>query len=320
VSYSITNSGARFQGGFSGGGQFNFRDCTFGAGTGFVFDSTSYTDSLSFHGCNFETCVLNSFYIGGSCRALAFVGCRTEGCLGDDFQINPTEGNRVDGLVVTGTSFTANTAASKPIVIGGAGGKVRGLAITGNQVEYAAAGTAFVYLNGDGESGLIAGNSFAQPDTAPVNTQRAGVVVFANENSSGKCAEYWGLADWGAAQGSWTPVDGSGAGLTLAVAGGRFTKVGRMVMWQASIQYPVNASPASAEIGGLPFAIGGLTGATEGRAGARVDVSNAGIAIGILQGMSNPGNLAFCNPTSAAGLTNAALSGKSIWCSGAYSL
>lgn len=47
---------------------------------------------------------------------------------------------------------------------------------------------------------------------------------------------------------TWTPVDGSGAGLVLTVASAKVTKIGSLVTLQADITYPVTASGAAAKI------------------------------------------------------------------------
>jgi len=316
-SYGVTGNTVRFAAGFTGGGHFTFNGSTFTGDTGFVLPSTAASDSLAFVGCNFEQCVANSLYIGGSARGVSVLGCRTEGCNGDDFQINPGAGESVEGITITGTSFTTDSGASRPIVLGGAGGTVRGFSITGNQVEYAGLGTSFVYLNGEGESGLVTGNYFAQTNTTPINVQRAGVIVFGNENSSGKCAEYWGTADWGVAQGSWTPIDASGAGLTFSSATGRYTKIGRTVFWQAHVVYPATASGAGGVIGGLPYSVNTVSGSA-GRAGGHVDISNVGSAVGIFQGVTSATTLDFYSPTAITPITNATLSGKELYMSGTY--
>jgi hypothetical protein len=54
-------------------------------------------------------------------------------------------------------------------------------------------------------------------------------------------------------EGTWTPTDASGAGLTLSVASANYTKIGDTVRLQAQITYPSNVSGASVVIGGLPF-------------------------------------------------------------------
>jgi hypothetical protein len=59
------------------------------------------------------------------------------------------------------------------------------------------------------------------------------------------------LADY--EEGTWTPTDASGAGLTLSVASANYTKIGNTVRLQAQITYPSNVSGANALLGGLPF-------------------------------------------------------------------
>jgi hypothetical protein len=60
-------------------------------------------------------------------------------------------------------------------------------------------------------------------------------------------------------EGTWTPTDGSGAGLSFSVGSGIYVKVGRMVYVQAKIVYPSTASGASATIAGLPFTLAATT-------------------------------------------------------------
>jgi len=59
------------------------------------------------------------------------------------------------------------------------------------------------------------------------------------------------LADY--EEGTWTPTDDSGAGLTFTLGNCTYTKVGRMVTCYAVVTYPATASAASAKIGGFPF-------------------------------------------------------------------
>ena len=62
------------------------------------------------------------------------------------------------------------------------------------------------------------------------------------------------LADY--EEGTWTPTDGSGAGLTFdAGTAGIYTKIGRVVYLSASVRYPSTASAANAVISGMPFAM-----------------------------------------------------------------
>jgi hypothetical protein len=62
------------------------------------------------------------------------------------------------------------------------------------------------------------------------------------------------LADY--EEGTWTPIDGSGASLSLTnETTATYTKVGRIVTVQWAVKYPVTASTAQVAIGGLPFTI-----------------------------------------------------------------
>jgi hypothetical protein len=59
------------------------------------------------------------------------------------------------------------------------------------------------------------------------------------------------LADY--EEGTWTPVDSSGAGLVLTVTAARYTKIGRMVYAFLNITFPATANASTIFIGGLPY-------------------------------------------------------------------
>lgn len=86
--------------------------------------------------------------------------------------------------------------------------------------------------------------------------------LFDKGNTTALCCFEHGLGETG----SWTPTDGSGAGLVLTVVAGTATwfKHGKFCTAKAQITYPVTASGASAKIGGIPFAgvnLGNFAGA-----------------------------------------------------------
>jgi hypothetical protein len=54
-------------------------------------------------------------------------------------------------------------------------------------------------------------------------------------------------------EGTWVPIDSSGAGLTFASAAGKYTKIGRQVTCFAWLVYPTTLNTAGIVIGGLPF-------------------------------------------------------------------
>ena len=56
-------------------------------------------------------------------------------------------------------------------------------------------------------------------------------------------------------EGTWTPTDASGAGLTFSTAVGNYTKIGRVVTGSFRVTYPTTVSSAQIIIGGLPFTV-----------------------------------------------------------------
>lgn len=312
---SVTRNGVFFNGLGGGNGNYKFNACNFTGDVGVFGNDTCLVNQITFDTCNFEQCVSASLRWEGSLFGAEFSGCRTEGCNSNDFVFVPSAVNTVAGISASGCFFNRDAGAASSFVLGGNTGIVRGFSITGNYDSTATG--AFVNLNGEGESGLIAGNRFAVATATPINAQRAGVVVFGNENSAGKSTEYWGASQWGVVEGAFTPIDASGAGLAFVSANGRYTKIGRMVHWQAFVNYPATASGAAAAVGGLPFAISAGVG-VEGRSGGNVNLSNASIDIGILQGYLSTTSVAFFNRITFATTTNTDLSGKSIYMSGSY--
>jgi hypothetical protein len=54
-------------------------------------------------------------------------------------------------------------------------------------------------------------------------------------------------------EGTWTPSDGSGAGLNLTGVGGTYVKLGKLVWATFTVTYPATADATAAKIAGLPF-------------------------------------------------------------------
>jgi hypothetical protein len=59
-------------------------------------------------------------------------------------------------------------------------------------------------------------------------------------------------------EGTWTPTDGSGAGLVLTVTSARYTKIGRAVIGQCHVTYPATADGTASLIAGFPFTTSGI--------------------------------------------------------------
>jgi hypothetical protein len=113
------------------------------------------------------------------------------------------------------------------------------------------------------------------------------------------------LADY--EEGTWTPIDTSGAGLTFTVANGFYTKIGREVYAHYYITYPATADGSNNGIGGLPF-----TSANENaaRGGSTLTYHEFNAVTGIY-GPKNTAAIQLVNGVGNA-LTNATCSGKTI--------
>jgi len=125
--------------------------------------------------------------------------------------------------------------------------------------------------NTDGSGGVIAlytapGNTGSE-GAAPIERLRVtstGNVIISTGNieigTSGKGIDFSATPGTGTSElladyeeGTWTPVDGSGAGLTFSTAVGHYTKIGRMVTVVFNVVYPSTANASAARVGGLPF-------------------------------------------------------------------
>lgn len=92
---------------------------------------------------------------------------------------------------------------------------------------------------------------------------------------------------------TWTPTDGSGAGLVLTVTDATYVRNGDSITLHMYVTYPVTASGANAQIGGLPYAPASTsTGAIfTGGAGGATTCQIAGTNINIFA----PGAVAITN-------------------------
>ncbi len=87
--------------------------------------------------------------------------------------------------------------------------------------------------------------------TIPTINLTGGQIVFpATQNASSDANT---LDDY--EEGTWTPTDLSGAGLTFSNQGSAYVKVGQMVLVQSYINWPVTGNTTATQIGGLPFAV-----------------------------------------------------------------
>lgn len=109
----------------------------------------------------------------------------------------------------------------------------------------------------------------------------------------------------GTTVGVWTPIDSSGAGLTITIVqAGMWSRVGHQMIATGFVTYPVTASGAASRLDGLP-----ITSAATGFS-ANIAFQDAGIA---MTGQVPASTTAVRFLTTAGGVvTNANLSGKTV--------
>lgn len=141
-----------------------------------------------------------------------------------------------------------------------------------------------------------------------IGTAGKGIDFTANTNAPGMTSE---LLNW-YEEGTWTPSDQSGAGLTFSNSFGSYTRIGRIVIAQVLVIYPTTASGSGAIIGGLPFTIADTNGLfSPSRSGASVTFSDAGISMyGLLTQATT--RCSIFNQATGTAVANSALSGKAI--------
>jgi hypothetical protein len=88
--------------------------------------------------------------------------------------------------------------------------------------------------------------------------------------------------------GTWTPVDGSGAGLVMQTGtAGQWSKYGRVVVFWCQVIYPSNVNGTPARIGGLPYVIRQNGAAAQGAGPSMQWYLQAGLTA--VQAISNAG-------------------------------
>jgi len=170
--------------------------------------------------------------------------------IGDWAVFNGSAWQRVEGgadlngvnLSVSGTSTLSGLNASTALALN-ANKQIVSVTNTGsgNNVLGTSPSIATPTLTGDVQ--MSTGNLV-------VGTSGKGINFSANTHAAGMTSE---LLNW-YEEGTWTPADASGAGLSLT-ATGTYTRIGRMVMAQFDITYPSTASTANTVISGLPFGV-----------------------------------------------------------------
>jgi hypothetical protein len=136
-----------------------------------------------------------------------------------------------------------------------------------------------------------------------IGTAGNGVDFSANTGTAGMTSE---LLNW-YEEGTWTPTDTSGAGLTFVIDHAKYTRIGRTVTINLYLTFPVTASAANTEIS-LPFVCAAYDlGAASSNSGGVVSMLTVGGA----------SRFSF-RGAALAPLTNATLSGAAVIASVSY--
>ena len=130
------------------------------------------------------------------------------------------------------------------------------------QSTYSPASIGYAITNASASTygDLVFGTRSVNSDTAPTERMRilsSGGITFNGDTSVNNA-----LSDY--EQGTWTPTDGSGAGLTITNNGSRYTKIGNVVNISLDITYPSTANASDMAIIGVPFTIAADGGASVG--------------------------------------------------------
>lgn len=135
----------------------------------------------------------------------------------------------------------------------------------------------------------------------------AGQIPFpATQNASGDANT---LDDY--EEGTWSPIDSSGQGLTLTTPSGTYTKIGREVFVRGFAVYPVGGSGASSTLGGLPFS---AVASTSGRTGTLAYTTESTASYWLIA----TGTVGVFYNSAGANISNSTLDSDTVFVSGRY--
>jgi len=124
-----------------------------------------------------------------------------------------------------------------------------------SNLSFQVAGANVAYMNSTGlqmTGGQITAGGNTLLTASGLIYANAGIAFPATQVASGNANT---LDDY--EEGSWTPTDVSGAGLSFSTTSAQYVKIGQLVYVQGYLTFPVTSSTATVIIGGLPFALNG---------------------------------------------------------------
>ena len=182
--------------------------------------------------------------------------------------------NSAFGILALNSSTASNNTGlgynSGSAITSGANNVILG-SYTGSAAPVSATGSNYVVFS-DG-AGNVRGY-YDSTGNLVVPVAAKGVNFTANTPAAGMTSQ---LLNW-YEEGTWTPADASGAGLTFTSVTAKYTRIGRQVTATVVLTFPTTSSTAQPQISGLPFAASnmgmflqirtGVTGAGQGLVGA----------------------------------------------------
>ena len=206
---------------------------------------------------------------------------------------------------VTNTGTGNNVLATGPTISGPtiSDGTANGVAYL-NGSKVLTTGSALVF---DGTNfsttGTIKGATTIGVGAATPSTSGAGITFPATQSASSDANT---LDDY--EEGTWTPTDASGAGLSITSSTSYYIKIGRQVTCWTFVQYPVTANTSVAKISGYPFS---TTSSESLRSGGMIGYKSSATLTTVLLQLTASNN-DFRDSTGTS-LTNAQMSGVNIY-------
>ena len=154
----------------------------------------------------------------------------------------PVDGNRIGSIawdLPNNTSTYKTRAVIEGLCSGSTANKFGGSIVFSTATDNTTYPTERMRLNSTGALVLAGGTTTATG---------VGIAFPATQSASSDANT---LDDY--EEGTWTPNDASGAGLSFTINSANYVKVGRLVFVYMFITFPVTSNTASIQIGGLPF-------------------------------------------------------------------
>ena len=170
-----------------------------------------------------------------------------------------SSGNLTLGGTLSGVSLTTQVSGVLPVANGGTNASTASITSFNNITGYTATGatgttsTNLVFSTSPSiTTPTLVGNATLSTGNIIQGTAAKGVNFTANTPASGMTSQ---LLNW-YEEGTWTPIDSSGASLSFTIYGATYTRIGRLVTCNLAFKYPVTASVLTAIIGGVSFPSG----------------------------------------------------------------